>query len=145
MPIKAGDIGNIPDTGGPVAPGRYAATVTEAVELAANDGTLQWKLTLRLASGRTINDFLRWSEAAMIRGKIACEALGVDLSNPEAVVSAGDLVGKSCEVDVIHKPRQSDGRVFANVDFRGYHKLTGPAPAATAAPTAKAAVTPLFS
>ena len=36
----------------------------------------------------------------MIRGKLACMAFGIDLSNPAAIIEAGHLEGKTCEVEV---------------------------------------------
>ena len=124
MAIRRGDIGDIEDTGGLVPEGRHVVTVAQGKEQVADDGSEVWVLTLRTETGEQLLDFIRWSSNVMIRGKLACEALGVDLAaDPEAALGAKDLEGRRCEVDVEHRPRKGDGRIFANVSFRGYHSI----------------------
>ena len=104
---------------------------------------------MKATTGHTIEDELFWSPKAMIRGKLACEAFGVDLeSDPNAEIGAASLVGKTCEVEVEdRKWTGNDGKEHDGyrVTFRGYHALTA-AQAATqqqASQQAKAQVRPL--
>ena len=61
---------------------------------------------MKATTGHSIEDKLFWTEKAMIRGKLACMAFGIDLSNPVTIIEAGHLVGKTCEVVV--EERQVD-------------------------------------
>ena len=134
MAIRAGDIGAIEDTGGLVPEGRHVVTVAQGKEQVADDGSEVWVLTLRTETGQQLLDFIRWTPNLMIRGKLACKALGVDLAaDPEAALGAKDLEERRCEVDVEHRPRKGDGRIFANVSFRGYHSISADTQAAQAA------------
>ena len=149
MPFRAGEVNAIEDKGGLVPEGRYVATVTAGIETVKN-GVEQWELTMTTTAGHTIKDNLTWSEKAMLRGKLACLALGIDLeSDPEAVIGAANLVGRQCEVEIEHhegEGRDGKKRMFHGVPFRGYHALTAAQQqqAAQASEQGKAAVRSLF-
>ena len=148
MPFTAGDVVAIEDSGWSVPAGRYVATVTAAIET-EDKGNAVWELKMKATTGHSIEDKLFWTPKAMIRGKLACMAFGIDLSNPVTIIEAGHLVGKTCEV-VIEERKWTgrDGKEHDGyrVAFRGYQALTA-AQAATqtqATEQAKAAVRPLF-
>ena len=149
MPFKAGEVAGIEDSGGMLAEGRYVVTVTRAYEDDVNNVPV-WHLEMQTTTGQSVKDRLFWSPKAMIRGKLACQAFGVDLeSDPEAVISAEMLAGRSCEVEIEHhegEGRDGKQRMFSGVPFRGYHALTAAQAnaQAQASTQAKAAVRPLF-
>ena len=149
MPFRAGEIHAIEDAGWAVPAGRYLVTVTAAAEK-VDKNIEAWELTMKATTGHTIEDRLFWTPKAMIRGKLACEAFGVDLeSDPNAEIGAANLVGKTCEVEVEERKwTGNDGKEHDGyrVTFRGYHALS-PAQAATqqqASQQAKAEVRTLW-
>ena len=105
---------------------------------------------MKATTGHSIEDKLFWSPKAMIRGKLACMAFGIDLSNPAAIIEAGHLEGKTCEVEVEERKwtgrdgKEHDGY---RVAFRGYHALTAAQATAQAkaSQAAKAAVRTLWN
>ena len=148
MPLRAGDIKNIPDTGGMVAEGKHIAKVTAAGEEQRNDGALVWGLTFTTETG-DVKERIFWTERAMFRGKVLCEALGIDLdSDPDAEVNASGLIGKICEIEVEHEEFDGrDGKKHrgAKITVRGFTKLSDEVLAqATTQQPAKAGVSRLF-
>lgn len=151
MPLRAGDVAAIPDTGGFVRPGKHVAQVTAAgEELRANDGALLWRVTFTTDQG-DIRETIFWTERAMIRGRLLCEALGVDLSDPEAEISAGDLIGRVCEIEVEEEEftgRDGKQHKGSKIGFRGFAAVSDEVAAKAAAPSttapAKAGVKRLF-
>ena len=147
MPLRAGDVASIPDTGGMVAEGKHIAKVTAAGEEQRNDGSLLWAVTFTTEVG-DVKDRIFWTERAMIRGRLLCEALGVDLSNPDAELNASDLIGKICEIEVEHEDFEGrDGKKHkgTKVAFRGFNRLSDEVLAqATTKQDAKPGVSRLF-
>ena len=129
MPFSAGEVHAIEDNGGLVQPeGRYVVTVTAATEEVKRNNEV-WVVEMKATTGDLIKDELTWSEKAMIRGKLACEAFGVDLeSDPNAVIGAADLVGGRARSRSSSARGTRDAtataRMFYGVAFRGYHALT---------------------
>ena len=122
MPVRAVDVANIADTGGMVAAGKHIAKVTSGIEKGGKSEPLVWHLTFTTDAG-DVKERIYWTPKAMFRGKLVCEALGVDLSDAKTEIDAADLIGMVCEIQVIHESFEGDdGKQHSNakIAIRGF-------------------------
>ena len=80
MPLLAGDIAAAKEEG-LLPEGTYVATVKDANEKMRPDGFPRWEVDFETSEGE-MREFIHWTRKAAYRGKLMCEALGIDLTNP---------------------------------------------------------------
>ena len=123
MRVLFGQIPEIPK-GEPLPPGSYVVRLVDVGEKMTKVGDEMWLLKFAVEDerhlGRFIWDNLVFSDAGLPRVKLACEALGLDVSG-EVELTPDMLIDRRCRLKVIVQEYQGEKR--NKVAFGGYEAM----------------------
>ena len=119
---------NIPEPNGPdgkpVPAGTYVCRAVAVEETTTRHGDEMWRVRFSIEEGphrgRLLWDNLPFSEAALPRAKLACDALGLDTEG-EVDLSPDELLGRRCRLRITLETYK--GRRRNKVAYDGYEPL----------------------